>query len=169
VRKSVVFQTVASVNKKLDKISIKHLTINKTLDILKSSIKHLIIKFEFERGYIMKKIFDLPVCGSDRAKSFYGKAKIIETENGEKVLQSYNTFVCRITAAGRFVRMWGGYSATTMRHVNSFLSFYDMNGGGKAWWDMQPVETEKPKVADMTPAESLKAMYSRRSANSVNY
>lgn len=56
-----------------------------------------------------------------------------------------------------------------MRHVNSFLSFYDMNGGGKSWWDMQPVETEKPKVADMTPAESLKAMYSRRSANSVNY
>ena len=94
----------------------------------------------------MKKIFDLPVCGYDRAKSFYGKAKVIETDNGEKVLQSYNTFVCRITAAGRFVRMWGGYSATTMRHVNSFLSFYDM-----------------------TPAESLKAMYKRRAANSVNY
>lgn len=56
----------------------------------------------------MKKIFDLPVCGYDRVKSFYGKAKIIEMENGEKVLQSYNTFVCRITAAGRFVRMWGG-------------------------------------------------------------
>ena len=106
----------------------------------------------------MKKIFDLPVCGYDRAKSFYGKAKIIETENGEKVLQSYNTFVCRITAAGRFVRMWGGYSATTMRHVNSFLSFYDM----------QPVEMKKPKAADMTPAESLKAMYKRRAANSVN-
>lgn len=32
----------------------------------------------------MKKIFDLPVCGYDRAKSFYGKAKIIETENGKK-------------------------------------------------------------------------------------
>ena len=45
------------------------------------------------------KIFDLPVMGYDRAKSFYGKAKIIETDNGEKVLQSYNTFVCRITAA----------------------------------------------------------------------
>ena len=96
----------------------------------------------------MKKIFDLPVCGYDRAKSFYGKAKVIEMDNGEKVLQSYNTFVCRITAAGRFVRMWGGYSATTMRHVNSFLLFYDMNGG-----------------ADMTPAESLKAMYARRAAN----
>ena len=34
---------------------------------------------------------------------------------------------------------------------------------------MQPVEMEKPKAADMTPAESLKAMYNRRSANSVNY
>lgn len=87
----------------------------------------------------MKKIFDLPVCGYDRAKSFYGKAKVIETDNGEKVLQSYNTFVCRITAAG--------------------------NRGGI----MQPVETEKPKTADMTPAESLKAMYKRRAANSVNY
>ena len=117
----------------------------------------------------MKKIFDLPVCGYDRAKSFYGKAKVIKTDNGEKVLQSYNTFVCRITAAGRFVRMWGGYSVTTMRHVNSFLSFYDMNGGGKSWWDMQPVETEKPKAADMTPAESLKVMYNRRAANNMNY
>lgn len=57
--------------------------------------------------YIMKKIFDLPVCGSDRAKSFYGKAKIIETE--------------------------------------------------------------KPKAADMTSAESLKAMYNRRAANNMNY
>ena len=119
----------------------------------------------------MKKIFDLPVCDSDRAKSFYGKAKVIETDNGEKVLQSYNTSVCRITAAGQFVRMLGGYSATTMRHVNSFLSFYAMNGGGKSWWNMQPVE-EKPHysmAADMTPAESLKAMYGRHYANSVNY
>lgn len=119
----------------------------------------------------MKKIFDLPVCDSDRAKSFYGKAKVIETDNGEKVLQSYNTFVCRITAAGRFVRMWGGYSATTMRHVNSFLSFYDMNGGGKTWWNAYPVEETRrySMAADMTPAESLKAMYARRYANSVNY
>ena len=62
-----------------------------------------------------------------------------------------------------------GAVITTMRHVNSFLSFYDMNGGGKSWWDMQPVETEKPKAADMTPAESLKAMYNRRAANNMNY
>ncbi len=60
------------------------------------------------------KIYDLPVMGYERAKSFYGKAKIIETDNGEKVLQSYNTFVCRITAAGRFVRMWGGLPQCAM-------------------------------------------------------
>ena len=80
----------------------------------------------------MKKIFDLPVCGSDRAKSFYGKAKVIETENGEKVLQSYNTEVCKISCNGEFVRMWEGYSTTTMRHVNSFLYFFCISGGGKA-------------------------------------
>lgn len=117
------------------------------------------------------KIYDLPVMGHERGKSFYGKAKVIEKDNGEKVLQSYNTFVCRITAAGRFVRMWGGYSVTTMRHVNSFLLFYDMSGGGKSWWNTLPVE-EKPHysmAADMTPAESLKAMYARRAANNMNY
>lgn len=30
------------------------------------------------------KIYDLPVMGYDRAKSFYGKAKVIEKDNGEK-------------------------------------------------------------------------------------
>lgn len=84
------------------------------------------------------KIYDLPCL--DRRKSFYGKARIKETENGEKVLQSYNTEVCKINANGQFVRMWGGYSATTMRHVNSFLSFFGIPGGGKAWWDAQEVQ-----------------------------
>lgn len=85
------------------------------------------------------KMFDLPVMGSDRAKSFYGKARISEKDNGEKVLTSYNTEVCKITAAGSFVRLWGGYSATTMRHINSFLSFYGLNGGGKSWRNAQEI------------------------------
>lgn len=114
------------------------------------------------------KIYDLPVM-QGREKSFYGKACIIEKDNGEKVLQSYKTEVCKITSGGLFVRLWDGYSVTTMRHINSFLSFFGIDGGGKSWWDMQPVETEKPKAADMTPAESLKAMYNRRAANNMNY
>lgn len=75
----------------------------------------------------------------DNRKSFYGKCCIIEKDNGEKVLLSYNTEVCKITSGGEFVRMWDGYSATTMRHVNSFLAYFNIPGGGKAWWDAQAI------------------------------
>lgn len=76
---------------------------------------------------------------NDSRKSFYGKARVIEKDNGEKVLQSYNTEVCKITSGGQFVRLWSGYSATTMRHVNSFLDLVGIAGGGKAWWDAQKI------------------------------
>lgn len=86
----------------------------------------------------MKKYYLSPM-DYERAKSFYGKAVVIEKDNGEKVLQSYNTEVCKITSGGEFVRMWSGYSSTTMRHINSFLELVGISGGGKAWWDAQPV------------------------------
>lgn len=76
---------------------------------------------------------------TDSRKSFYGKAKVIKKDNGETVLQSYETDVCKINSNGEFVRLWDGYSATTMRHVNSFLNLVGIAGGGKAWWDNQPV------------------------------
>lgn len=81
----------------------------------------------------MKRVFDLPVMNGTR-KSFYGKAKIIEYENGDVELLSYNTVVCRIHN-GSFQRVWNGYSATTMRHINAFLTFYKIEGGGKTWWN----------------------------------
>lgn len=96
---------------------------------------------------------------TDGRKSFYGKAKVIEM-NGETLLQSYDTTVCKIDKSGEFVRMWEGYSATTMRHVNAFIKMFGISGGGKKWWDALPVEP-----ADMTFTESLKAMYARRAAN----
>lgn len=80
------------------------------------------------------RIYELPPMG-ERVKSYYNKAKVIEKDNGETVLQSYNTEVCKITNNGEFVRLWSGYSATTMRHVNSFLRFFGIAGGGKTWWD----------------------------------
>lgn len=102
-------------------------------------------------------------------KVFTEKQKLLKRTTAKKFCSPIILlFVVSRRRGGSFV-CGGGYSATTMRHVNSFLSFYDMNGGGKAWWDTQPVETEKPKVADMTPAESLKAMYNRRAANNMNY
>lgn len=76
------------------------------------------------------KMYDLPVMVG-REKSFYGKARIIEKDNGEKVLQSYNTEVCKITTGGLFVRLWDGYSVTTMRHINSFLSFSGLTAAVK--------------------------------------
>lgn len=101
-------------------------------------------------------------------KSFYGKAKVIEEDNGEKVLQSYNTRVCRITSGGKFVRMWGGSSPTTIRHINSFLQLYDIPGGGKAWWTAQEVkEATKKPGPDMTPEESYRAMMGRRMGKAV--
>lgn len=113
------------------------------------------------------KIYDLPVM-EGRGRSFYGKAQIIEKDDGEKVLQSYNTEVCKITSSGEFVRMWSGYSNTTMRHVNSFLSFFGLSGGGKSWWTAQPVEEkEKRPGPDMTAAESYRAMMGRRYAGRV--
>ena len=56
----------------------------------------------------------------------------------------------------------------TIDFDKSLTVFAGMNGGGKSWWDMQPVETGKPKAADITPGESLKAMYNRHAANSMN-
>ena len=73
----------------------------------------------------------------DGRKSFYGKAHIVEKEDGVYLL-SYSTYVGRIVD-GVFQRLWGDYSATTMRHVNSFLEEFGIEGGGKAWWDKQEV------------------------------
>lgn len=77
------------------------------------------------------KVFELiPMNGR---KSFYGKANVIEKDNGDIELRSYNTIVARIRN-GSFERLWNGYSATTMNHINSFIDTYGISGGGKAWW-----------------------------------
>lgn len=57
-------------------------------------------------------------------KSFYGKALVIFKENGTKILMSYDTEVCYLTADGYFYRVWMDYSAATMKHINAFLEEY---------------------------------------------
>lgn len=77
--------------------------------------------------------FELPCY--DRCESFYGKARVIETEKG-RYLQSYDTIVCYLSYGGSFVKLWDNYSVTTMRHINSFMDFVRWNHcGGKKWWD----------------------------------
>lgn len=70
---------------------------------------------------------------TNNRKSFYGKAKVIEKDNGDIELKSYDTIVARIRN-GHFERLWDSYSATTMNHINSFLDTFGISGGGKAWW-----------------------------------
>lgn len=55
----------------------------------------------------------------DGRKSFYGKANVVEFENGLKVLQSYSTFVAAVLPDGRFLS-FGNWSATTRRHQWEF-------------------------------------------------
>ena len=78
---------------------------------------------------------------TNRQKSFYGKARVIERANGDIELKSYDTIVARVHN-GKFERLWDDYSATTMKHVNAFLDTLGINGGGKAWWDS--LEVVKP-------------------------
>lgn len=83
-------------------------------------------------------IYDLPCY--DNRKSFYGKAKIFE--QGDKyILYSYDTPVIEYNEKTEEVkRLWDGYSATTMRHVNSFLRHFYLKGGGKKWWNSLAVK-----------------------------
>lgn len=87
----------------------------------------------------MSNITTFELMPNDNRKSFYGKARVLSRGNVH-VLKSYDTEVCMIDSAGNVKRLWGGYSATTMRHVNAFLAAFHKDGGGKSWWDAQPVE-----------------------------
>lgn len=61
-------------------------------------------------------------------KSFYGKATVTVMDDGADtymILRSYDTQVVSVYVdshgAAYVKRLWGGYSATTMRHVNELL------------------------------------------------
>lgn len=70
------------------------------------------------------RIFELPCL--DNRKSFYGKAHVIEHDDGTKQLQSYNTIVCEIDNNGNYNRLWDGSTQTTNRHIRSFKKFYNI-------------------------------------------
>lgn len=77
----------------------------------------------------------------DFHKSFYGKAKVLRMDNGVIRLQSYNTIVAEIDGNGKFHRLWGGYSPTSMRHINEFSKQCGDGSGGKKWWESLEVES----------------------------
>ena len=96
-------------------------------------------------------------------KSFYGKARVIETDcfdDAYFALYSYDTLVLSIDAnsSGAICarKLWDGYSATTMRHVNELLAQHDFPKlSSRAWRAMEVGEWYLP---DDVPAleKSLK-------------
>ena len=68
------------------------------------------------------KIFEL-VPRHDTRKSFYGKARVIDHENGTIELQSYNTIVSRCVNGK--VEELGKWSATTTRHQKEFRKQFE--------------------------------------------
>lgn len=55
-----------------------------------------------------------------RQKSFYGKALVIVSDDGTRLLKSYDTIVLKRKASGELVRTWQSWSATTGKHIAAF-------------------------------------------------
>lgn len=92
----------------------------------------------------VKKIYEL--TPRDSHKSFYGKALVIELENGDELLQSYSTIVLIRKADGTLLRTWSGYSATTGRHVAAFArlnkkEYQDLPYDSASFYGYHPVES----------------------------
>ena len=67
-------------------------------------------------------------------KSYYGKATVIELSN-VKYLKSYDTIVCYLVN-NTLYKSWNDYSATTMKHINSFLKANNMDTISKKEWEI---------------------------------
>lgn len=57
---------------------------------------------------------------NDGRKSFYGKAVVEIANDGTETLYSYNTPIIKRLVSGELVKLWGGWSATTGRHIKAF-------------------------------------------------
>lgn len=72
---------------------------------------------------------------TDSHKSFYGKATVGIAADGAATLYSYGTPILRKNVDGSLDKLWHGYSATTMRHINSFCDTFDIDLHGKKEWE----------------------------------
>lgn len=59
----------------------------------------------------------------DGRKSFYNKAKMFE-ENNVYTCISYDTVVAKFNKSANHLQIFGWYSVTTARHINSFLAYH---------------------------------------------
>ena len=62
----------------------------------------------------------------DARQSFYGKAHVIDYENGIYELRSYRTIVARIENGVITLNGIGQYSQTTNRHIREFFKQFNV-------------------------------------------
>ena len=65
-------------------------------------------------------MYELKPLPEQHQKSFWGKARVIEHADGGKTLISYETAVAKKEPDGTIVRLWGGWSVTTGKHIKAF-------------------------------------------------
>lgn len=72
---------------------------------------------------------------NDSRKSFYRKCYVF-VDCGIAHLVSYETHVASIRLSDKeFMKVWNGYSVTTMRHINAFRAHYGLIPINKKEWD----------------------------------
>ena len=68
-------------------------------------------------------------------EGFGGRAIIKIDNNGDLILQSYYTDVCRFDLKERkFIKTWNGFSVTTLKHINIFRQFLGLKAISKREW-----------------------------------
>ena len=65
-------------------------------------------------------------------EEFGSRAVIIPTKTGA-ILESYYTEVAEIRN-GEFIKLWDGFSVTTLKHINAFRNRYGMTTISKREW-----------------------------------
>jgi hypothetical protein len=66
---------------------------------------------------------------------FGGRAIIKPDNNGNLILQSYYTNVCRYNLkSDKFFKTWNGFSVTTLKHINIFRQFLGLKAISKREW-----------------------------------
>lgn len=85
---------------------------------------------------------------NDSRKSFYGKARVVDGYNNDKVkaLFSYDTLVAFIDTSGNMLYQ-GWFSATTARHIQEFAKQERFYCGGKQWLE-EVAGTYRDKAGD---------------------
>lgn len=97
--------------------------------------------YDYLENYEIKELRkELKTVKGIRLDGFNNKAIIKPIKSGY-ILQSYNTNVCAYTN-GHFIKTWQGFSNTTLKHINLFRNYINLNTLNKKEWVMLPTESE---------------------------